>query len=85
MAIAFDNIKGKTLFDIFQSILGYLAPPLAVTFLLSVFWRRTTKLAVNLILSVGSAFSLLRRNAQLMDHCLLMLKQVKICGGLIIF
>lgn len=58
MAIAFDNIKGKTLFDIFQSILGYLAPPLAVTFLLSVFWKRTTKLAVNLILSVGSAFSL---------------------------
>src|SRR5215203_1984131 len=59
MAIAFDNIKGKTLFDVFQSILGYLAPPLAVTFLLSVFWKRTTKLAVNLILSAGSAFSLL--------------------------
>ncbi len=58
MAIAFDNIKGKTLFDIFQSILGYLAPPLAVTFLLSVFWKRTTKLAVNVILSAGSAFSL---------------------------
>jgi len=59
MAIAFDNIQGKTLFDIFQSILGYLAPPLAVTFLLSVFWKRTTKLAVNVILSAGSAFSLL--------------------------
>jgi SSS family solute:Na+ symporter len=58
MAIAFDNIQGKTLFDIFQSILGYLAPPLAVTFLLSVFWKRTTKLAVNFILSAGSAFSL---------------------------
>ncbi len=58
MAIAFDNIKGKTLFDIFQSILGYLAPPLAVTFLLSVFWKRTTRLAVNLILSAGSVFSL---------------------------
>jgi SSS family solute:Na+ symporter len=58
MAIALDNIRGKTLFDIFQSILGYLAPPLAVTFLLSVFWKRTTKLAVNLILSVGSAISL---------------------------
>jgi SSS family solute:Na+ symporter len=58
MAIALDNIEGKTLFDIFQSILGYLAPPLAVTFLLSVFWKRTTKLAVNLILSAGSAVSL---------------------------
>ena len=58
MAIALDNVKGKTLFDIFQSILGYLAPPLAVTFLLSVFWKGTTKLAVNLILSAGSAISL---------------------------
>jgi SSS family solute:Na+ symporter len=58
MAIALDNVKGKTLFDIFQSILGYLAPPLAVTFLLSVFWKRTTKLAVNIILSFGSALSL---------------------------
>jgi solute:Na+ symporter, SSS family len=58
MAIAFDNIQGKTLFDIFQSILGYLAPPLAVSFLLSVFWKRTTKLAVNLTLSVGSFISL---------------------------
>ncbi len=58
MAIALDNVKGKTLFDIFQSILGYLAPPLAVTFLLSVFWKRTTRLAVNIILSAGSAVSL---------------------------
>lgn len=58
MAIALDNVKGKTLFDIFQSILGYLAPSLAVSFLLSVFWKRTTKLAVNLILSFGSAISL---------------------------
>ncbi len=58
MAIALDNIQGKTLFDIFQSILGYLAPPLAVTFLLSVFWKRTTKLAVDLVLSAGSAVSL---------------------------
>ena len=58
MAIALDNVRGKTLFDIFQSILGYLAPPLAVTFLLSVFWKRTTKLAVNIILSLGSAVSL---------------------------
>jgi len=58
MAIALDNVQGKTLFDIFQSILGYLAPPLAVTFLLTVFWKGTTRLAVNLILSAGSAISL---------------------------
>jgi SSS family solute:Na+ symporter len=31
---------------------------LAVTFLLSVFWKRTTKLSVNIILSAGSAISL---------------------------
>jgi SSS family solute:Na+ symporter len=58
MAIALDNVKGQSLFYIFQSILGFLAPPLSVVFLLSVFWKRVTKNAVNAILSLGSAFSL---------------------------
>src|SRR6185312_11797959 len=58
MALAIDNIKGLNLFDIFQSVLGFIAPPLAVVFLLTVFWPRTTRTAVNLVLSVGSAFSL---------------------------
>ena len=58
MALAIDNIKGLNLFDIFQSVLGFIAPPLSVVFLLTVFWKRTTQRAVNLILSVGSAFSL---------------------------
>ena len=58
MALAIDSIKGLNLFDVFQSVLGFIAPPLAVVFLLSVFWSRTTKRAVNLILSAGSAFSL---------------------------
>ncbi len=58
MAIAIDNIKGQNLFNIFQAVLGFLAPSLAVVFLLSVFWKRTTKKAVNGILSFGSAFSL---------------------------
>jgi SSS family solute:Na+ symporter len=58
VALAIDNIKGLNLFDIFQSVLGFIAPPLAVVFLLTVFWKRTTKRAVNLILSAGSAFSL---------------------------
>jgi len=57
-ALAIDNIKGLNLFDVFQSVLGFIAPPLAVVFLLSVFWSRTTKKAVNLVLSLGSAFSL---------------------------
>jgi len=46
------------LFDIFQSVLGFIAPSLSVVFLLSVFWKRTTRKAVNSILSYGSAFSL---------------------------
>lgn len=58
MALAIDNIKGLNLFDVFQSVLGFIAPPLAVVFLLTVFWKRTTKLAVNMVLSAGSAFSL---------------------------
>jgi len=58
MAIAIDQIKGQNLFNIFQAVLGFLAPSLSVVFLLSVFWKRTTRLAVNTILSWGSAFSL---------------------------
>jgi solute:Na+ symporter, SSS family len=58
MALAIDSIKGLNLFDVFQSVLGFIAPPLAVVFLLSVFWKRTTRKAVNSVLSIGSAFSL---------------------------
>ena len=58
MAIAIDSIKGLNLFDIFQAVLGFIAPPLSVVFLLSVFWKRTTRKAVNFTLSVGSAVSL---------------------------
>jgi solute:Na+ symporter, SSS family len=58
IAVAIDNIKGQNLFNIFQAVLGFLAPSLSVVFLLSIFWKRTTKKAVNSILSWGSAFSL---------------------------
>jgi solute:Na+ symporter, SSS family len=58
VALAIDNVKGLNLFDIFQSVLGFIAPPLSVVFLLSVFWKKTSQKAVNLILSFGSAFSL---------------------------
>lgn len=58
IALAIDNIKGLNLFDVFQSVLGFIAPPLSVVFLLTVFWKRTTRKAVNLVLSAGSAFSL---------------------------
>jgi SSS family solute:Na+ symporter len=58
MALAIDSIKGLNLFDVFQSVLGFIAPPLSAVFLLTVFWKRTTRRAVNLILSAGSVFSL---------------------------
>ena len=58
MAIAIDSIRGLNLFDVFQAVLGFIAPPLSVVFLLSVFWKRTTKAAVNFTLSGGSAISL---------------------------
>lgn len=58
VALAIDSIKGLNLFDVFQSVLGFIAPPLSVVFLLSVFWKRTTRLAVNSVLSAGSALSL---------------------------
>lgn len=58
MAIAIDSIKGLNLFDVFQAVLGFIAPPLAVVFLLAVFWKRTTRRAINFTLSIGSAISL---------------------------
>jgi SSS family solute:Na+ symporter len=58
VALAIDNIKGLNLFDVFQSVLGFIAPPLSVVFLLTVFWKRTTRKAVNFTLSIGSIFSL---------------------------
>jgi SSS family solute:Na+ symporter len=58
MVLAIDNIKGLNLFDVFQAVLGFIAPPLSVVFLLTVFWKRTTRKAVNFTLSIGSALSL---------------------------
>jgi SSS family solute:Na+ symporter len=58
MALAIDSIKDLNLFDVFQSILGFIAPPLAVVFLLTVFWKRTSRKAVNFVLSGGSILSL---------------------------
>ena len=58
MAIAIDSIKGLNLFDVFQAVLGFIAPPLSVVFLLSVLWKRTTRRAINFTLSIGSAISL---------------------------
>jgi len=58
LTLAIDSIKGIKLFDIFQSILGFIAPPMTTVFIFSVLWKKTTRKAVNLVLSVGSAFSI---------------------------
>jgi len=58
VAVAIDQIKGLNLFDVFQSILGFIAPPLAVIFLMAVLWKRTNKAAVNTLLTFGAVLSL---------------------------
>jgi len=58
VALAIDSIKGLNLFDIFQAVLGFIAPSLAVVFLMAVFWSRTTRTAVNFTLLWGSVISL---------------------------
>lgn len=58
VVLAIDAIKGLNLFDVFQSVLGFIAPPLSVVFLLTVFWPKTSRSAVNFILSIGSILSL---------------------------
>ncbi|MBS1660550.1 MAG: sodium/solute symporter [Bacteroidetes bacterium] len=57
MALAIDNIKGLNLFDVFQSVLGFLAPPMSVAFLLGVLWKGTSSKAINGVLTWGTAFS----------------------------
>ncbi|HYH56270.1 MAG TPA: Na+/glucose cotransporter, partial [Anseongella sp.] len=59
LALAIDGIRGLNLFDVFQSVLGFIAPPMSVVFLFGIAWKRTTARAANLILTAGTAFSLL--------------------------
>lgn len=58
LTVAIDSIKGLDLFNVFQSVLGFLAPPMSAVFLLGVFWRRTTARAANITLTAGTAFCL---------------------------
>jgi SSS family solute:Na+ symporter len=59
LTVAIDSIKGLNLFNVFQSVLGFIAPPMAAVFVLGVFWKRTTTRAANLALTVGTAFCLI--------------------------
>ncbi len=58
LTVAIDAIKGLNLFNVFQSVLGFIAPPMAAVFLLGIFWKRTTTRAANFTLTAGTAFCL---------------------------
>ncbi|HJX70493.1 MAG TPA: sodium:solute symporter [Bacteroidales bacterium] len=58
LTLAIDSIKGLKLFDVFQAILGFIAPPMSVVFLFGVLWKKTTTSAANIALTAGTAFSL---------------------------
>ena len=58
MTVAIDAIKGLNLFNVFQSVLGFIAPPMASVFLLGIFWKRCNTTAANFALTVGTAFCL---------------------------
>jgi len=50
--------EGTNLFNLFQSIIGYMAPPVSAVFLLGIFWKRATARAALATLLLGSAISL---------------------------
>jgi SSS family solute:Na+ symporter len=58
LAIGITFIQGLSFFNIFQSVLGFLAPPMTATFLFAVFWKKTSVRAVNLTLTLGTLFSI---------------------------
>jgi SSS family solute:Na+ symporter len=58
LTLAIDSIKGLKLFDVFQAILGFLAPPMSVVFLLGVLWKKTTTRAANFTLTAGTCISI---------------------------
>jgi SSS family solute:Na+ symporter len=47
--------EGTNLFNLFQSIIGFLAPPVAAVFLLGLFWKRATSKAALATLIAGFA------------------------------
>ena len=59
LTVAIDAIKDLNLFNVFQSVLSFIAPPMAAVFVLGIFWRRTTRRAANFALIIGTAFCLI--------------------------
>lgn len=52
------NAEGTNLFNLFQGIIGYMAPPVSAVFVLGIFWKRSTSTGALLTLILGSAISL---------------------------
>lgn len=48
----------RGLFDMIQSVIGFIAPPVSAVFLIGVLWRRATSMAALLTLIVGSLVSI---------------------------
>ena len=55
MAMLLAQAKGTNLFNLFQSIIGFLAPPVAAVFLVGILWKRATGIAAFATLATGTA------------------------------
>ena len=58
LTVAIDSIKDLNLFNVFQSVLSFIAPPMAAVFVLGIFWKRTTVRAANFALTIGTVICL---------------------------
>ena len=58
LAIGITYIQGLSFFNIFQSVLGFIAPPMSVAFLFAVLWKKTSQNAINSVLTLGTVFSI---------------------------
>ena len=56
MGISF--IQGLSFFNMLMSVLGFVAPPMAVVFLFAVFHKKTSSRAINIVLTAGTVFSI---------------------------
>lgn len=58
LALAIGSIRGIDLFSLLQSVIGFIAPPMAAVFLIGVLWNRATARAANVTLIFGSLLSI---------------------------
>ncbi len=58
IAMGISKLEGRDIFILFESILGFLAPPMAAVFMMGVLWKKATPAAANMVLSVGSVISI---------------------------